>query len=126
MKRFGIAKTAAAMLIWGVAQLPAAFAGSPAPAGIEPEVFDSLVSVANYFKSVNSAQISALTTSEEVSSTNEKIQLDSELELTIVRPNKVHIEKSGYEDFSLWYDGATITVLDKSSQKYARIPFQGS
>lgn len=123
MNRTAVMASAVGALLWSSAYLPVADAAQGS--NVEPKARSILMSASHFLQNATSLQLKAQATSEEVSSTNEKIQLDSTMSLTIMRPSKIFLEKSGYENFSLWYDGTTVTVLDRISNKYARIPFQG-
>lgn len=95
-------------------------------AQLDARVKAALLTTAEFLKSANTIGIKAQVTSEEVSSTNEKLQFDSEMEAVIVRPNKFFLRKTGFENVSMWFDGATLTVMDTNTSKYTRIEVNGS
>jgi hypothetical protein len=92
---------------------------------VEPKVTEELTRMVNYFEKANSLTFKIMTTTEDVSSALQKLQFDTMIEGAIQRPNKVYYRKTGKEQTSLWYDGATLTVYDREAGKYAKMAFTG-
>lgn len=100
--------------------------GTPAsePA-VEPQVKTTLQKMVNFFEGANTLTFKAFSSTEDVSSTLQKLQFHSGMEGAIERPNKVYLKKSGFEQTTLWYDGATLTILDRKNNKYAKVQLAG-
>jgi len=92
---------------------------------IEPRVKESLQKMVNFFQSADTISFRALNVTEDVSSTLQKLQYDTSVEGVIQRPNKVYFKKSGHEQATLWFDGQVATILDRKSNRYAKIAVQG-
>jgi hypothetical protein len=57
----------------------------------------------------------------------EKIQFSASGDVTMSRPNKFRISRTGgYADVELTSDGSNVTVYDRSGNKFAQIPAAGS
>jgi hypothetical protein len=91
-----------------------------APQDVEPRVKDTLQKIVGYLESMKNLSFTATTSTEDVSSTLQKLQFDTTLDGVIQRPNKVYFKKSGSEQMSLWFDGQTVTILDRKTNKYAK------
>lgn len=102
-----------------------AMADQSATGDIEPRVITTLQKMVDYFGNANSLTFKATTSTEDVSSTLQKLQFDSSIEGMVQRPNKVMLKKSGREQMTLWYDGQTVTILDRKTNKYARAAVNG-
>lgn len=99
--------------------------GYAAEPAVEPRVTEALQKMVNYFQGAESLSFKAIAVTEDVSSTLQKLQLDTSMEGVIQRPNKVYFKKSGNEQASLWYDGQTATILDRKTNKYAKVAVNG-
>jgi hypothetical protein len=57
----------------------------------------------------------------------EKIQFSASGEITMTRPNKFRVSRTGgYADVELISDGSNVTVYDKAANKFAQIPAAAS
>ena len=57
----------------------------------------------------------------------EKIQFSASGDVTMSRPNKFRISRTGgYADVELVSDGATVTVHDRDGNRFAQVPISGS
>jgi hypothetical protein len=104
---------------------PMGYAGSPGAADIEPRATATLQKMVDFFESAGSLSFKSLASTEDVSSTLQKLQFDSSLEGVIQRPNKLYFHKSGSEQMDLWYDGETATMLDRKANKFSKIVLNG-
>ena len=95
-------------------------------ADVEPKVKTTLEKMVKYLESVENLAFTATSTTEDVSSTLQKLQSDTSLEAVIQYPNKVYFKKSGNEQMSLWFDGQTVTILDRTAKKYSKVALVGS
>jgi hypothetical protein len=96
-----------------------------ADAPIDAQALTALGQMAQFFAQAQSLSFSALTTTEDVSSTLQKLQFDTKIRGFIARPNHVYIEKTGAENVSLWFDGAKLVVLDRSTNTYMSVALSG-
>jgi hypothetical protein len=92
---------------------------------VEPKVYESLEKTINFFENAQSVTFNAIVMTEDVSSTLQKLQFPGMVEGSIQRPNKIYVKKSGDKDLSLWYDGSTVTILDREANKYSKTAFSG-
>jgi hypothetical protein len=104
---------------------PTAYSKDNAAPDIEPRVKTTLQKMVNYLEAMDNFSFKACASTEDVSSTLQKLQFDTSLEGVIQRPNKAYFKKSGNEQMSLWFDGQTATVLDRKANKYAKITING-
>jgi hypothetical protein len=57
----------------------------------------------------------------------EKIQFSASGEVTVSRPNRFRISRTGgYADVELISDGSTVTVFDRGGNRYAQVPAAGT
>jgi hypothetical protein len=66
-----------------------------------------------------------LATTEDVSSTLQKLQFDSVMQGAIQRPNKIYLDRRGAENGALWFDGTNVTILDRKNNKFVKFQVQG-
>jgi len=92
---------------------------------IEPRAKEALQKMVNFFESADTISFRALTVTEDVSSTLQKLQYDTSVEGVIQRPNKLYFKKSGHEQGTLWFDGQTATILDRKANRFAKIAVNG-
>lgn len=111
-----------AVMLFSSAELFAEPAAEPA---VEPRAMAELKKMVSYFEVAEGLTFTAMSTTEDVSSTLQKLQADSSLEGVIQRPNKAYLKKSGSEQMTLWFDGQIATILDRKANRYAIIPVNG-
>jgi hypothetical protein len=64
---------------------------------------------------------------EVVTPTVEKIQFSASGDVTMARPNKFRVSRTGgYADVELVSDGSTVTVHDRAGNRFAQVPGSGS
>lgn len=85
------------------------------PAALLSEASASLVKLRNF-------TIVARQTVDQVMGTGQKIQMSARRTIRVSRPDKVYAQMSGDgDDRQAWYDGSTLTILDRKSNKYGTI-----
>jgi hypothetical protein len=104
---------------------PLGHAEGTAEPAVEPKAKEVLQKMASYFETAEAISFKANASTEDVSSTLQKLQYDTSIEGVIQRPNKVYFKKSGHEQASLWYDGQTATILDQKTKRYAKFSVGG-
>jgi hypothetical protein len=102
------------------------YSAQKSAADVEPKVKTTLEKMVKYLESVENLAFTAASTTEDVSSTLQKLQSDTSLEAVLQYPNKVYFKKSGNEQMSLWFDGQTVTILDRTANKYSKVALVGS
>jgi hypothetical protein len=109
-------------------------AGSTSPGGgaqgqcgptVDPRVSETLTAMAHKLTSAQTLVFTALTTTEDVSSTLQKLQFDTTVKGVVKRPNLAFVEKAGAENVTIWFDGSTLIVLDRSANTFLRVPVKG-
>lgn len=116
--------------LWSGAMMALVLASGVARAGDEPvveqRVKDELAKMVAQFEGTQALSFKAVTTLEDVSSNLQKLQFDTVVEGVIQRPNKLYLKKSGYEQATMWFDGQTVTILDRKANKYTKIQYSGN
>jgi hypothetical protein len=112
----------------GAVALAAAGAGGAGAAmgskkNIEPQADRLLREMADYLAGLKSFKVRSSAVDEVVTAAGQKIQVPSESEVTIERPNRLRSEQLGAENgMGFWYDGQTMTLACKSNNTYAKVP----
>jgi hypothetical protein len=104
-------------------------AGVPAPAAwaAEGEAQTILKAMADYVSRQENLSLKYDADVEVVTPAVEKIQFSASGDVTMSRPNKFRISRTGgYADVELVSDGSTVTVYDRSGNRYAQVPGAGS
>jgi hypothetical protein len=99
--------------------------GSDQEARIEPRALQTLQSMARFFEGSDAISFQALASTEDVSSSLQKLTYETTIDGVVQRPDKVYLKKSGNDQVTLWFDGQTATFLDRASNHYARIQVTG-
>ena len=93
------------------------------PRDIDPQADRVLKSMGHALRDVDQFSFQAHSTTDEPLETGQLAQFSNQRRISVCRPNKVFIERSGdLGDRSAWYDGQTLTLLDKATNSYASIP----
>ena len=108
-----------------ILSMPKVYAGAIVGPDIEPRVKTTLQKMVDFLDSTDSLSFKAISSTEDVSSTLQKLQFDTSLEGAIQKPNKVYLKKSGNEQMTLWYDGQTMTILDRKTNHFAKAAVTG-
>ena len=126
--RIMVSATALAAAGSGAVALAAAGAGGAGAAmgskkNIEPQADRLLREMTDYLASLKSFKVRSSAVDEVVTAAGQKIQVPSESEVSIERPNRLRSEQLGAENgMGFWYDGQTMTLACKSSNTYAKVP----
>jgi hypothetical protein len=106
----------------------AAFAVQPhraaqkAPA-MDPRADQLLRGMSDYLASLKSFRVHSSAVDEVVLNNGQKIQLTSESQSSVERPNRLRSEQVGPgARLAAWYDGKTLTVYCKPSNTYGSVP----
>jgi hypothetical protein len=101
-------------------------AQSEAPA-IEPGVFEALDKMGAYLRGLNSFEIEAHSTTDEVLLSGQKLQFDSTVRIRAERPNRFWMEiASDRKQRQYFYDGTTFTIWGPRNRMYASAPATGT
>ena len=94
--------------------------GPTAPAGVETRADEVLRKMSKYLAAARQFSFAAEDMADEVVANGQKIQLSSMRRLSVRRPNRVLSESAGdVQNLRTWYDGKTLTVLDKEQGVYS-------
>ncbi|MDN0085214.1 DUF2092 domain-containing protein [Crenobacter sp. SG2305] len=89
---------------------------------IEPDALAALKRMGDYLRSLKSFSIQAWSATDLVLDNGQKIQSDSSLRLSAIRPNKLYFNStSALRSRELFYDGKTLSVYTIGSPYYARV-----
>lgn len=119
LKRSALGGLLAAMLV----------AGFPAPAAWadEGEARSILKGMTDYLSQNQNLSLKYDSDVEVVTPAVEKIQFSASGDVTMSRPNKFRISRTGgYADLELISDGTNVTVYDRGGNRYAQVPAAGS
>jgi hypothetical protein len=130
MKRVVCSRPGAALTKSALGLLAAmSIVGVPGPAAwaAEGEAQSILKAMADYVSRQENLSLKYDADVEVVTPAVEKIQFSASGDVTMSRPNKFHISRTGgYADVELVSDGSTVTVYDRSGNRYAQVPGAGS
>ncbi len=91
-----------------------------ATAEIDARADDVLKSMSDVLGEAESFSFKAETVSDRPGATGQLIQLSRKLSIQVVRPGKLRVESAGdIGKRGAWYDGKTVTILDRIDQTYA-------
>jgi hypothetical protein len=89
----------------------AAAAGQPSKKGITPEADAALHRMTNYLASLQSFRVQSAAKDEVVLKSGQKIDLSSQSQTLVQRPNKLRSEQIGTKGgLAFWYDGKSMTL----------------
>jgi hypothetical protein len=129
MKRVVCSRPGAAALTKSALGLLAAMsiAGVPAAWAAEGEAQTILKAMADYVSRQENLSLKYDADVEVVTPAVEKIQFSASGDVTMSRPNKFRVSRTGgYADVELVSDGSTVTVYDRGGNRYAQVPGAGS
>lgn len=87
----------------------------------------ALNSMGSYLRSLESFRVKAVTSTDEVLTSGQKIQFDKSVELQAKKPAGLRADvTSPYGARSFYYDGATFTLHTPADKYYATIPVTGT
>jgi hypothetical protein len=97
----------------------------PGASAIDTRAATSLSQMVQTLAQTQAFSFTALTTTEDVSSTLQKLQFDTSVRGSVKRPDKLFFEKTGSENVTLWFDGTTATLLDRTANTYLSLTVSG-
>ncbi len=105
-----------------------AVTGVPAPvASAEGDARSIVKAMADYLSRQENLSLKFDADVEVVTPAVEKIQFSASGEVTMSRPNKFRISRTGgYADVELISDGSNVTVFDRGGNRFAQVPAVGS
>jgi hypothetical protein len=91
--------------------------------GIDPEADRTLRRMTDYLASLQSFRVDSSALDEVVLKSGQKIQLASESQVSVERPNRLRSEQVGARNgLAFWYDGKTMTLECKANATYSTLP----
>jgi len=100
----------------------AASAASRKPA-IDPDADKLLHEMSNYLASLQSFKVESSAVDEVVTTAGQKIQILTDSEVTVERPNQLRSEQIGAgKGMGFWYDGTNMTLICKETSTYSTLP----
>jgi hypothetical protein len=126
-------RTAATVLVWSLGAIglvtPHAFAktgkqveSQPASA-IDPHATEALNAMGAYLRTLQSFQVQAALSTDDVAEDGQTIQSNSNVDLLAVRPNRLRADVTGDDVNRVYlYDGKNFTVFGKQTNYYATVP----
>lgn len=108
---------------FAVAQSPAP---SPSPAappkGVEPRAAEELKKMSEFLAKTQRFALEAEETFDEVADGEPKVELTNVRRIAVERPNRLAADATGDTlNRAAWYDGRSVTVLDKEHNSYATV-----
>ncbi len=90
---------------------------------VDPNALTALATMSTYLQTLQSFQVHAITSTEDVLNDGEKIQYHQLVDLKAVKPNRLSVNVSGDEIHRLYlYNGTSFTLYGKLLHYYATIP----
>ncbi len=119
-----IHKLIAVWALGGFALSGPAVAKDEATPAIDPAAIQVLERMGAYLRTINTFGVRASDTIDEVLETGQKIQLSSDIQLQVKRPNflRANIETDRAASRQLFYNGKTFTLFSPSKKFYATVP----
>ncbi len=113
--------------LMALAMMVAMLAAAPARAEIDPKADAVLKKMSDLLKSSKQFTFSAVTTRDIPTSEGILLQFSHNLDVAVRRPNGLRARVKGdVAERTLWYDGATITLLDSTNARYAATEAPGN
>lgn len=104
-------------------QGPAVAASSRPPRRIEPRAEELLKKMSSLLARTQRFALEAEETFDEVDDDSPRVALTNVRRIAVVRPNRAAADATGDTlDRAAWYDGKTLTLLDKAHNTYATLP----
>lgn len=90
---------------------------------IDPQAKEALQNMGRHLQSLRSFSVKARSSTDQVLTTGEKIELDAEATIWATRPNRLRVDsKSDRRSRQIFYDGTRFTVFGKATGFYATVP----
>jgi hypothetical protein len=91
--------------------------------GIDPDADRVLRGMTDYLARLQSFQVDSTALDEVVTKSGQKLQIASESQVSVQRPNRLRSEQLGARNgMGFWYDGKTMTLTCKANGTYATLP----
>ena len=91
--------------------------------GIDPDADRMLRRMTDYLASLQSFQVDSAAMDEVVTKSGQKVQLATESDVYVQRPNRLRSEQVGARNgMAFWYDGKTMTLECKANATYGTLP----
>jgi hypothetical protein len=112
-----------ALLTLVAAAVQAEESAPKAKRGIDPQAEKMLRQMADYLASLKSFKVRSASVDEMVTTAGQKVQLASESQVYVQRPNRLRSQQVGAANgMGFWYDGKNMTLTCPSSKTYATVP----
>jgi hypothetical protein len=99
-----------------------AVASAPAKKAVDPEADRLLRQMTDYLASLQSFTVQNFAVDEKTLTTGEKIQVTSDSDIAVQRPNRLRSTQRGQGDgLGFWYDGKAMTVACKANNSYETV-----
>ena len=98
-----------------------AASGKPARA-IDPTADRMLRQMTDYLAGLQEFKVRSAAVDEVVLTSGQKLQVATDNQVSVERPNRLHSEQRGPNGMALWYDGKTMTLVCKANKTYATVP----
>jgi len=91
------------------------------------EALQLLKDACQFLAEASSFSITAEVWRDHVDENGQKVQFSRELDMEVKRPGKLHVEiRSGHTERGFWFDGKTLSVLDRKQNLYSATPIEGN
>jgi hypothetical protein len=119
-----VRSTAGAALVIAMLASHGSIAGAQADTSkIDTSAVNALVRMGNYLRTLNTFQVSAVVTTEDVNDDGIKLQSTSNVSLLAQRPNRMFADiTNDRQPRQLYYDGKTFTLWAPKLKFYAQVP----
>jgi hypothetical protein len=97
--------------------------GSQPPSGVDPHAIDALKMMGTYLRTLQSFQVEADLSTDDVMDDGQVVQSSSKVNLLAARPNRLRVEVTGDSPNRLYlYDGKNFTIYGQFTNDYATVP----
>jgi hypothetical protein len=116
-----------ALLIGGSLVLGAWATSAQEQATISPEAERSFRAACQHLAEAPFFCLTAEVWREHITSTGQKLQFSRTVTFEVKRPNRLHVEiRSPHSERGFWYDGKSLTILDRKRNLYSAVPMPGT
>ncbi len=97
-------------------------AAAPSKKSVEPDADQILRQMTDYLASLRSFSVRTAVADEISLKTGEKIQMMSNAEVSVQRPNRLRSTQRGGNGLGIWYDGQNMVIACKANGSYQTLP----
>jgi hypothetical protein len=110
------------------ATVPGCAVQSAAGPALDSKAEQILKAASDTLRQAQSLRVSLTSVRDEYLESGQLVQTTHEVTVVAVRPNSLLLANKGDDgtDWAAWYDGQTVTMLDKVNNEYAREEFRGT